>query len=55
MKTGETNKEEQQDQLIKRPKILPLPNGPYYLINELEQVVEIFKIQKENLFQSCEE
>jgi CDGSH-type Zn-finger protein len=38
----ETNKvEQQQDKLKEKPKILTLPNGPYYLINEMEpKVVE---------------
>jgi CDGSH-type Zn-finger protein len=38
----ETNKVEQQlDKLKEKPKILTLPNGPYYLINEMEpKVVE---------------
>jgi CDGSH-type Zn-finger protein len=38
----ETNKvEQQQDKLQEKPKILTLPNGPYYLINEMEpKVVE---------------
>jgi hypothetical protein len=41
MRTYETNKEEQQEQLIKKPKMLPLPNGSYYLINDIEpKVVE---------------
>lgn len=38
----DTNKvEQQQDKLKEKPKILTLPNGPYYLINEMEpKVVE---------------
>jgi CDGSH-type Zn-finger protein len=37
----ETNKVEQQDKLKEKPKILTLPNGPYYLINDMEpKVVE---------------
>jgi CDGSH-type Zn-finger protein len=36
----ESNNAEQEDQL-KKPKILPLQNGPYYLINDMEpRVVE---------------
>jgi CDGSH-type Zn-finger protein len=36
----ESNSAVQEDQL-KKPKILPLPNGPYYLINNIEpRVVE---------------
>jgi CDGSH-type Zn-finger protein len=36
----EYNNAEQEDQL-KKPMILPLPNGPYYLINDIEpRVVE---------------
>jgi hypothetical protein len=26
----------QEDQQKEKPKILPLPNGPYYLINDME-------------------
>jgi hypothetical protein len=32
---SETNIVE-QDQLKEKPKILPLPNGPYYLLNDME-------------------
>ena len=41
--TAKTNNEEQQeeDQSREKPKIVPLPNGPYYFINEIEpKVVE---------------
>jgi len=42
--TAKINKEEQQepqDQLREKPKIVPLLNGPYYFINEMEpKVVE---------------
>lgn len=42
--TAKTNNEEQQqeeDQSREKPKIVPLPNGPYYFINEIEpRVVE---------------
>jgi CDGSH-type Zn-finger protein len=39
--TAKTNDEKQQDQLREKPKILPLSNGPYYLINDMEpKVVE---------------
>jgi CDGSH-type Zn-finger protein len=41
--TANTNneKQQQQDQSREKPKIVPLPNGPYYLINEMEpKVVE---------------
>ena len=46
--TAKTNNEEeeekqqqQQDQSREKPKIVPLPNGPYYFINEMEpKVVE---------------
>jgi CDGSH-type Zn-finger protein len=39
--TERTNNEKQQDQLREKPKIVPLPNGPYYLINDMEpKVVE---------------
>jgi uncharacterized Fe-S cluster protein YjdI len=43
--TAKTNNEEQrrrqQDQLREKPKIVPLTNGPYYFINEMEpKVVE---------------
>ena len=34
-----------------KPKILPLPNGPYYLLNDMKpKIVEIFRIQKVNHF-----
>jgi CDGSH-type Zn-finger protein len=44
----ETNKvEQQQDKLKEKPKILTLPNGPYYLINEMEpKVVENLRNSK---------
>ncbi len=32
----ESNSGVQQDQQKEKPKILPLPNGPYYLINDME-------------------
>jgi CDGSH-type Zn-finger protein len=35
----ETNNGEQQDQLGEKPKIVPLPNGPYYLINDTKPIV----------------
>jgi uncharacterized Fe-S cluster protein YjdI len=39
--TAKTNNEKRQDQLREKPKIFPLPNGPYYLINDMEpKVVE---------------
>ncbi len=40
--TGKTNNEKQQeDQLREKPKIVPLPGGPYYFINDMEpKVVE---------------
>jgi CDGSH-type Zn-finger protein len=40
--TAKTNNEEQQepqDQSREKPKIVPLSNGPYYLINEMEPKV----------------
>ena len=37
----EEEKQQQQDQSREKPKIVPLPNGPYYFINEMEpKVVE---------------
>jgi CDGSH-type Zn-finger protein len=31
----------QENQMKEKPKILPLPNGPYYLLNDMEpKVVE---------------
>ena len=30
-----SGREEEKDQLKEKPKILPLPNGPYYLINDM--------------------
>jgi hypothetical protein len=48
---SETNIVERQDQLKEKPKILPLPNGPYYLLNNMEpSVVENLKNSKENHF-----
>ncbi len=32
----EEEKQQQQDQSREKPKIVPLPNGPFYLINEME-------------------
>jgi CDGSH-type Zn-finger protein/uncharacterized Fe-S cluster protein YjdI len=38
--TAKTNNEEQQqDQSREKPKIVPLPNGPYHFINEMEPKV----------------
>ena len=35
------------DQLKEKPKIVPLPNGPYYLINDMEpKLVENLKNSK---------
>jgi CDGSH-type Zn-finger protein len=31
----ESNSRAQEDQLKEKPKILPLPNGPYYLVNDM--------------------
>jgi CDGSH-type Zn-finger protein len=31
----ESNSRAQEDQLKEKPKILPLPNGPYYLLNDM--------------------
>lgn len=43
----ETNIVERQDQLKEKPKILPLPNGAYYLLNDMElRVVENLKNSK---------
>src|ERR671919_929829 len=37
MMTANTNNEKQQENLSReKPKIMPLPNGPYYFINEME-------------------
>jgi hypothetical protein len=48
---SKTNIVERQDQLKEKPKILPLPNGPYYLLNDMEpSVVENLKNSKENHF-----
>jgi hypothetical protein len=48
---SETNIVERQDQLKEKPKILSLPNGPYYLLNDMEpSVVENLKNSKENHF-----
>jgi CDGSH-type Zn-finger protein len=47
---SETNIVERQDQLKEKPKILPLPNGPYYLLNDMEpSVVENLKNSGESL------
>jgi CDGSH-type Zn-finger protein len=42
MMISKTNNEKQQeDQSREKPKIVPLPNGPYYFINEMEpKIVE---------------
>jgi hypothetical protein len=32
----ESNNGIQKGQIKEKPKILPLPNGPYYLINDIE-------------------
>jgi CDGSH-type Zn-finger protein/uncharacterized Fe-S cluster protein YjdI len=40
-KTNNEAEQQQQDQSREKPKIVPLPNGPYYFINEMEpKVVE---------------
>jgi CDGSH-type Zn-finger protein len=47
--TAKTNNEKQQqdDQSREKPRIVPLPNGPYYFINEMEpKVVENLKDSK---------
>jgi uncharacterized Fe-S cluster protein YjdI len=31
----ESNSRAQEDQLKEKPKIMPLPNGPYYLLNDM--------------------
>jgi hypothetical protein len=37
----ESNSGGEGNQLNEKPKILPLPNGPYYLINNMEpKIVE---------------
>ena len=39
--TAKTSNEKQQHQLREKPNIVPLPNGPYYFINDIEpKVVE---------------
>jgi CDGSH-type Zn-finger protein len=39
--TTKTSNEKQQDQLREKPNIVPLPNGPYYFINDMEpKIVE---------------
>jgi CDGSH-type Zn-finger protein len=38
-KLVESNSGVQEDQLKEKPKILPLPNGPYYLLNDMESKV----------------
>src|SRR5829696_5009591 len=39
--TTKTSNEKQQDQLREKPNIVPLPNGPYYFINDIEpKIVE---------------
>jgi CDGSH-type Zn-finger protein len=44
---SKTNIVERQDQLKEKPKILPLPNGAYYLLNDMElRVVENLKNSK---------
>ena len=41
IKDLETNNKDYEKHLAERPKILPLPNGPYYLLNDMEpKVVE---------------
>jgi CDGSH-type Zn-finger protein len=35
----ESNSRAQEDQLKEKPKIMPLPNGPYYLLNDMESKV----------------
>jgi hypothetical protein len=50
--TTKTSNEKQQDQLREKPNIVPLPNGPYYFINDIEpKIVENLQNSKENLFQ----
>ena len=40
----------QEDQQNKKPKILPLPNGPYYLINDMEpKIIENLQNSKGEL------
>lgn len=37
----ESNNGREEGNQLKKPKILPLPNGPYYLINDMEpKIVE---------------
>src|SRR5215207_833346 len=39
--TTKTSNEKPQDQLREKPNIVPLPNGPYYFINDIEpKIVE---------------
>src|ERR687897_1428959 len=45
-----SNSEVQEDQQNEKPKILPLPNGPYYLINDMEpKIIENLQNSKGEL------
>ena len=47
MTANTNNEKQQQDQLREKSKIMPLPNGPYYFINDMEpKVVENLRNSK---------